>query len=131
MLVQNVKNVVGVAVLIASLLLNGSVIHAAQAPIDINHANISLVYQAGVTPIDGLIVKCGTSTLTYNRLTQFPAGTTLFPVAKVIGGNGNWFCVIVDFVQTASGPLEGKGSNEINFFAAVAPSGIMTISIIP
>ena len=100
--------------------------------VDLNKASIKIEYKTGTTPADGLNIKCGpTSGGPYTRSTQVALVTTTVPIQKLIGGAGAWFCVVTDFVQTASGPLEGQGSNEITFFAAVAPSGSIVISIIP
>ena len=134
MFVQLAKNVGCVKKFLAVILLAGFATHAeAQTlTVDINKAQLSIKYTTGVTPADGLRVKCGPSTGgPYNRSTDLPISATLVPVKQIIGGNGQWFCMTVDFVQTASGALEGKGSNEVNFFAAVAPSGSIVISIIP
>ena len=128
------KFAVCVRLSLAALLMLGFAIHAeAQTVVvDINKAQLTIKYVAGVTPADGLNVKCGTvSGGPYVRTTQVTTSTTSIPVAKIIGVAGNWFCLVTDYVQTASGPLEGKGSNEVNFFGAVGPSGIITISIIP
>jgi len=134
MFVQLVKNA-DVAKLFLAVILSAVFATYAEAQtvtVDINKAQLAIKYVAGVTPADGLNVKCGPTTGgPYSRITQTAIGTTLIPILKIVGGNGNWFCVVTDFVQTASGPLEGRGSNEINFFAATAPSGIITISIIP
>ena len=101
-------------------------------PIDINRATLAINYTPGITPADGLNIKCGLQTGgPYTRITQVALATKQVPVSTIIGANGSWFCVVTDYVQTASGPLEGKGSNEINFFAAVAPSGTIVISITP
>ena len=112
-----------------ALLVAGSV----QAEVfDLNKASIKIEYKTGATPADGLNVKCGpTSGGPYTRVTQVAIVSATVPVQKLVGGNGNWFCVVTDFVNTASGSLEGKGSNEITFFVAVAPSGTIVISIIP
>ena len=116
-------------------LLMTSIVRAADAPlppVDINRASMAINFTPGITPADGLNVKCGpTSGGPYTRITGIGITSTTVPVLKIIGGNGSWFCVVKDFVTTASGQLEGQGSNEINFFAAVAPSGTIVISIIP
>lgn len=135
MFVQLAKNAVNAKFLVAALLLLGfaTCAEAQTQTVDIDKANLAIKYTASVTPADGLRVKCGpTSGGPYTRTTDAPVTTTLIPVKQIIGGqSGNWFCVTVDFVQTASGALEGKGSNEVNFFAATAPSGIIEILIIP
>ena len=134
MSVQNVKRGVSALSTIAAISLVMPALSAEPLlpPVDINRAIMAINFTPGITPADGLNVKCGlTSGGPYNRVTQLGIATTTVPVLKIIGGNGSWFCIVKDFVQTASGQLEGQGSNEINFFAVVAPSGTIEISIIP
>jgi len=134
MFVQPVKNAVNVLKFLAVLLPLGfaTIAEAQTQTVDIDKATLAIKYTASVTQADGLRVKCGPSTGgPYTKSTDLPISASLVPVKQIIGGNGQWFCVTVDFVQTASGSLEGKGSNEVNFFAVTAPSGIITISIIP
>jgi len=102
--------------------------------VDITRAKLNWTWTPAPnsTPADGFIIHCGAISSVYTKHTVIanPA-TRVSNIQPVIGGNGNWFCNITVYVQTASGPLESEGSNEINFFAAVAPSGIITISITP
>jgi len=133
--VRNAKRAVCALSTIAALSLASSVnpaVAPASPPYDINHAKLAWVYKAGVTPADGLNVKCGLTTGgPYTRITQVPITTLSLPLSSVVGVSGTWYCVVTDYVQTASGQLEGQGSNEISFFAAVAPSGSIAVSIIP
>ena len=128
------KRIVGL--LFASFVILGAASYAQGqvVVIDLTRAKLSWVWAPGPGAVvaNGFNVKCGTATGTYTRITNVAnVATTTVDVKSAIAGNGNWFCVVAPHVQTASGPLEGAGSNEVNFFAAVAPSGSIVLSITP
>lgn len=128
---MKLKNALCSLALVAALLSTGVAIPAT-VPYDINHARLVWTYQDGVTPANGFNVKCGAVTGgPYTRITQVPVTTNNVPLASAVGPSGTWYCVVTAYVQTASGPLESQGSNEISFFATAAPSGSIVISITP
>jgi hypothetical protein len=88
-----------------------------------NKAVISWTFtpNSGSGTIDKYEARCGTSSNTYSKITQYAATATAGLVKDMITGSGRWFCAV--FAMNA---LSEVKSNEIPFDAAVGLSGTLT-----
>lgn len=115
--------------LVAGLLAFAPVAAFAQSvSVDINRAKLTWTWTSAVgsgAPTE-FRVKCGQFPSLYTKTTivSDPAVREI-AVKAVIGGQGNWFCV----VTAANSFGESGNSNEVPFVAGAAPSGSIAASI--
>lgn len=91
--------------------------------VNINRASLTWQWVQGTAPTDGMVevfeVKCGAAPGNYSTITNLanPAARSV-PVAQVIKGSGQWYCVVAAVNKYGSSP----NSNEVGFDAGVVPS---------
>ena len=110
-------------VLLSALLLSLAIWTSAQAQtsvaVDINKAKLMWDWTQGTGGVPAeFLVKCGTTSQNYTRITSVAPTLRELSVSSAITGSGNWFCT----VSAANQFGESANGNEVPFVAGAVPS---------
>lgn len=123
---KNKKEFMKTFLLLFALLVLPALEAGAQAlTVDLSAAKLTWAWTQGTgAPATEFRMKCGQVSKVYAKTTIIADPLARSALVKdVIGGQGNWFCIVTAAnVINATTALESGGSNEVNFFAGVAPS---------